>query len=61
MKSVFGALLSCSMLLTACTPIDKDTQLAATQDDKTLSVYGHWIIEPDGTVMPDPQPSGLVR
>lgn len=56
MKSVFGALLSCSMLLTACTPVDTDTQ-----DDKTLSVYGHWITEPDGTVMPDPQPSGLVH
>ena len=61
MKSVFGALLSCSVLLTACTPIDTDTPLTAAQEDKTLSVYGHWLIEPDGTVMPDPQPSGLVR
>ncbi|WP_340679466.1 hypothetical protein [Paraglaciecola sp.] len=46
-------------LLGACSPLVVTTEPLAT---KTIySVYGHWITEPDGSVMLDPQPSGLVK
>ena len=45
-------------LLGACSP---SVNTPITFDSNVInSVYGHWITEPDGTVMLDPQPSGLV-
>jgi hypothetical protein len=46
-------------LLGACSPLVVTTETPAKKI--IYSVYGHWIAEPDGSVMLDPQPSGLVK
>jgi hypothetical protein len=48
-----------SVVLAACSPtvVDKPTK----KQDAVLAVYGQWVTEPDGTVMLDPQTSGLVN
>ena len=62
MKSVFGVLLSGCLLLSACTPSVSDiSDITVPKEELTFGVYGRWITEPDGSVMLDPQPSGLVR
>lgn len=56
MKFILASVIT-SVLLVACTPPVVETRIV--EQAAALAVYGHWITEPDGTVMIDPQPSGL--
>lgn len=57
MKNIILTVLAIG-LLGSCSPA---VNTPTTFDSSAVnSVYGHWITEPDGTVMFDPQPSGLV-
>jgi hypothetical protein len=58
MKLSFAAMVAGSILF-ACSP--NNPPVAVKKPDTAIAVYGTWITEPDGTVMIDPQPSGLAN
>jgi hypothetical protein len=58
MKLILVTVLA-TVILAACSPTAVEQPLK--KPDAVLAVYGKWITEPDGTVMLDPQTSGLVN
>lgn len=58
MKSILAAWMGLALLTSCSQPAVKT---AVTKEQNQLAVYGRWITEPDGTVMLDPQPSGLIH
>lgn len=58
MKSMLLACVALSMCVSCSQP---DVKKVSQKEESQLSVYGRWITEPDGTVMLDPQPSGLIH
>ena len=58
MKFIVTTLLA-SVLLSSCSPAKVEAPVA--KQAAVFPVYGQWITEPDGSVMLDSQPSGLVN
>ena len=51
----------CSLLISCGKPPELAQVEKLVQTEQKLQVNGHWIMEPNGQVMLDPQPSGLVK
>jgi hypothetical protein len=49
-----------SVLIGACSEQTPPPRVVVKLSEQTISVYGHWIREADGSVMQDSQPSGLI-